>query len=200
MARTVAPRHGLTLIELLVVLAIICILVAILAPALSHAREAGRKVDCISRLRQVGLALQFYAEDHGGGLPKHYYIYYRRLPVVRVHYWTTAIAPYLDTYELLHCPSSDCRWSYGYNVPLGFAKLSSIPRPSSTIMVADNTKRTGQDWCVVAVLPPEVPPRFGLSYPDPRHNGMANFLFVDGHIKPLKPESTLSPEDMWNPY
>jgi prepilin-type N-terminal cleavage/methylation domain-containing protein/prepilin-type processing-associated H-X9-DG protein len=60
----VMKRHGLfTLIELLVVVAIIAILAALLLPVLGRAKEAARRVQCLSQLRQLHLASILYAED-----------------------------------------------------------------------------------------------------------------------------------------
>lgn len=58
-----------TLVELLVVIAIICILAALLLPAIWKSREKGRQTDCINNLHQISLALTLYADDHEEQLP-----------------------------------------------------------------------------------------------------------------------------------
>ena len=60
---------GFSLIELLVVIAIIAILAALLLPALGRAREAAKRIVCVSNLRQIGICMQIFADESGGELP-----------------------------------------------------------------------------------------------------------------------------------
>jgi len=58
-----------TLIELLVVIAIIAILAALLLPALAKAKQAARRAQCVTNLKQVVLAFKVWEGDHGDKYP-----------------------------------------------------------------------------------------------------------------------------------
>jgi prepilin-type N-terminal cleavage/methylation domain-containing protein len=64
-----SPRGAFTLIELLVVIAIIALLMAILFPVLSRVRKQAKAMICRSHLRQWGLTLSAYTEEHEGRFP-----------------------------------------------------------------------------------------------------------------------------------
>lgn len=62
-------RKGFTLVELLVVIGIIALLISILLPSLTRARQSANKVACLSNQRQIAMAVRMFANDHKDYLP-----------------------------------------------------------------------------------------------------------------------------------
>lgn len=69
---------GFTLVELLVVIGIIAVLIALLLPSLNRARRHAKDLQCMSNLRQLGLACRNYAADNKDSLPPGY-VYYTNI-------------------------------------------------------------------------------------------------------------------------
>jgi len=82
--------RGFTMVEILVVIAIILILVAILFPVLGAARRRAHLTNCISNLRQIGMALTMYKDDAGGMDAPHI---------------STTYPVFVTKAAIFHCPS-----------------------------------------------------------------------------------------------
>ncbi len=65
--------HGFTLVELLVVIGIIAVLISILLPTITRAKEQAKSAVCLSNLRQIGTGFALYANDFSGYIPPHGY-------------------------------------------------------------------------------------------------------------------------------
>jgi len=83
-------RSALTLVELLVVIGIVAVLLGIILPAVQQAREAAVRAESINKLKQIGIAVQNFAETYSGQLPT----IDRRGPTRKPIFF--AILPYLD--------------------------------------------------------------------------------------------------------
>jgi prepilin-type processing-associated H-X9-DG protein/prepilin-type N-terminal cleavage/methylation domain-containing protein len=207
------PYRGFTLTELLAVMAVIAVLVAILIPVLGGAREAARSAVCQSNLRQIGIALTMFVNDHG---------YYPAIAEVGQIMDGTGpgtgyqqdLLPYMDAaHDIMFCPSNDPRYRWHEYVP------HMTPSGGSIFSYGMNGCGSGiADYgltcssfvrCYVAeseVLVPSqmiaftdsddgsnlVIPTFTLAMPgiaswapSKRHNGGSNVLFCDGHVEHL---------------
>lgn len=69
MSTRIRRRHAFTLVELLVVIGIIALLIAILMPALSKARDQANSIKCMSNMRQIGQAYLMHAAEHRNHVP-----------------------------------------------------------------------------------------------------------------------------------
>jgi len=160
-------RRAFTLVELLVVIAIIGVLVALLLPAVQAAREAARRTQCSSALRQNVLAVQMYNDAFGVIPPVN-------LPSVtvngqslqttwfaQINYNTNdvatelgLIAPFIEKSKaVLKCPSShpkieklyqSAAGGYAYNMNLGQVDFSNWPNVRMVVMRLVNFPTTSR--------------------------------------------------------
>ena len=116
--------RGFTLVELLIVIAIIGILLSLLLPAVQAAREAARRVECQSNLRQIGIALHCYHDAVG--------TYPSGVSWPSRTYWNGHLLPYIErsaSYELLDFSQP---WSAESNAQACRSLIRLLRCPSST--------------------------------------------------------------------
>ncbi|WP_432800341.1 type II secretion system protein [Poriferisphaera sp. WC338] len=102
-------KKAFTLIELLVVISIIALLVGILLPALTSAREQARRAMCLTNQRQITIAALSYAVDHQGEVPRSSDIEYQIPYIFRAESFVVPMRGYISESfeEILYCASQD---------------------------------------------------------------------------------------------
>ncbi len=158
------PRRAFTLLELLVVMTIVAILSVILLPVFVQAQESAKKANCVSNLKQIGLAFLLYAGDYDDVMEKTHdpmttgstvltwWASYKETPPKRSEYNPRAgnIQPYIKSVDVIDCPSAlevgnHLFWADGTFVRLAYARtsaslglnLSELEIPSETILLGD---------------------------------------------------------------
>ncbi len=209
-------RLGFTLIELLVVIAIIALLMGILLPSLSRAREQARKIACLSNMRQMGVALQTYLIDSE-----------YRLPPSSCHckdpndHWLRILAGHTQEQLLFHCPSDMGKDFVDWDKPLedqqamrysSFAvnalldpihfrygaranrynDTNTIRHPMYAIWISEAPDT--ENFNLADHIHPEMW-EGSVEYAKQsiawdRHKGTSNYLFADGHAENLEFEET----------
>jgi prepilin-type processing-associated H-X9-DG protein/prepilin-type N-terminal cleavage/methylation domain-containing protein len=203
MRRQVSSRRratAFTLTELLVVIAVIGVLAGLLLPVLLQAQARGRSAQCVSNLRQWGVALNLYANDNGGYYPRRGQGVQPLGQITPAADWFNALPPYagqpsfVDAVNAGHpprpgdrsifvCPSATPSSSGQYFLPYAMNMYLSpairplphnrllIPNPSQLAFMADGPVA----WSST------VPSSQAYSV-QARHSGRANVCFVDGHV------------------
>lgn len=177
-------KRAFTIVELLVVIGIMALTAAILLPVLWQSQEKARQTTCISAQRQTALALIQYREENGGW------------PVDEWLSWNQNRTP-------LSCPDmkrsivkpTDMHTNPKVNPDFAFNSYLGLSNkdpkyPATTVLIADAPQGTwlltDPDPCqtIDAQHKPDCDKQQEKAYE--RHNGGADYAFVDGHVKWFK--------------
>ena len=180
MRRSNDRKSAFTLIELLVVIAIIALLISLLVPSLSRAKDLVKKVSCASNVRNIGLAVMQYTIDYNGWLPrqtdddgKWNFMYYQQFGPYAGYEGnpcrTTGVL-YDGAPEVLGCPSGTKDYggtflAFGWNWAnlgayypndykpwnQGRRKVSEVKRPSETSCLGESRPMPGNWFNPLAV-------------------------------------------------
>ncbi len=203
-----APRFpgSFTLIELLVVVGIISLLISILTPSLSRARQQAKSTVCLARLSEFMKGLVSYASDAQFQLPPMSY------PMsddedAKLHGWAEVLYTYLyqdrdyawdqdypvqrnhkGRYELWVCkeavPMADSSGHYRvYELSWSKGSLDKIKYRLPLITDANPEVTDPNDLKLSAIPREHIAGLEGEAYIDERHYGGANYAFNDGHAE-----------------
>ncbi|MEO7678253.1 MAG: prepilin-type N-terminal cleavage/methylation domain-containing protein [Verrucomicrobiota bacterium] len=185
-------KRGFTLIELLVVLAVIATLAGLLLPALARARNKAKAAQCLSNLKQIGLAAVIYSHENNDALLRSQH---------NGTSWLAQLRPLVGT-NLYRCPSDPNKtrlFGFAINdfllppqpgiVTSDYSKVTSLPSPTETLYLAETGENYDPDTEHFHFADPYEgdysPLGFSTAVAVRRHSSSANYLFVDGHVEPL---------------
>ncbi|MDD2709468.1 MAG: prepilin-type N-terminal cleavage/methylation domain-containing protein [Verrucomicrobiae bacterium] len=195
-------RRAFTLVELLVTVAILGLLASLLMPALSAVREKSRQIKCVNNLKQVGLACSMYAQENNGIL----FIHLLNAPAETYLPTLFKQKGYISNTSVCFCPSCPVGGTFSQTYTYGirnyrttdpyifydganFASGSSYlrfydpPNPADFYLFTDSVYgpahvAAGKQRHVTLTVPTNAEGGVHM-----RHNGVANVLFLDGHVE-----------------
>jgi len=188
--RIVTGKRGFTLMELLAVILVIAVLASLLLPAAARAKTKAQTIRCVAQLRQLGLAMALYGDDHQGLLPAaHAEVTWTNLNPPP---WTRPLLSYYVTTNVLHCPAYSRLYQRSpFNYFMGgraaFIEAGGQPASVSLPRIAFPSQYILSGDCNSPFSPTDADPDnyttdtlFATNAP--AHGHRVNVLFADKHV------------------
>lgn len=202
------PKSSPSWAETFMVLFFLGVIGAVLMPVFNHPRETRCGPTCPNNLKQIGLAVAQYSQDHD-----------EKYPLASVdseitvalenkatYGWGDALQPYLKSTQIYHCPANSARQmendilstqhystqptyisytDYWLNQHLCGQPTEQVEQPRATFLAGDGNN--GDDGTTARYTLRALPPAWRDTPTAPiwRHDQAANYLFADGHVKNL---------------
>ena len=201
-------RPGFTLAELLAAIGIIAVLITVLLPSMTRAREQARRVSCMSNLRQLTTAYIQFAQANDGALPinkvggsvRGWVEAQNTTPNATDVITLGTLYPYVKSVDVYRCPADDNGAVRSYSVndylngewvpidtprPRHAKRLAQIPSPAAVMLFIEayNVEPGPNPIAFPDFRMNPYPNQSWADHPTGRHTQGACLTFVDGHCE-----------------
>ena len=164
-------RKRVSFAELLFWAFLVFVSSAIFYPILRAAEPPRQGRSCLSNVKQLNLGLLMYSQDYDDRFPP-------------ASQWGDLLWPYTKTREIFKCPRATSPYSYAFNKKLNLLPQKNVKDDKVTVMLFEANATSINAFGGKGMLVPE-----------PRHNDVNSFGFVDGHARSVPRDAMLK----WQP-